>query len=464
MTTHTISTSQHVDRPLTEVFAFFATPTNLGRLTPGGLGFALRSSDRAMRPGLIIEYRIRPLFGVPLSWTSVIGDYVPDSRFEDVQLRGPYRSWRHLHRFSADGTGTLIEDLVTYELPLGPLGNLVNRFLVRPRLEQIFGYRAAAVERLLPARETPERPMSVAVAGGSGFVGGGIAAELYRRGHRVVVLSHHPQTAADDLPDGVEVRMADAARADGLADALAGIDALVIALAFPNLPMEDAKRGWTFDAVDAAGTERLAAAATEAGVGRLAYISGAGAAPDARRHWFRAKWRAEEAIRATGIDYTIIRPTWIFGPRDVALNRFLGFARSLPFVPLSNFGGQRLAPVFVRDVAALVADSLVTDAARNRVFEIGGPETMTMRDVIRRTLRAAHIQRLLLPAPEQLVKLAAALLQFLPGRPLTPAAVDFINQPAETDTRPLLERMPRRLTTLEEGLATYVLPRVLPPT
>ena len=120
--------------------------------------------------------------------------------------------------------------------------------------------------------------------------------------------------------------------------------------------------------------------------------------------------------------------------------------------------------MFVRDVAALVADSLVTDAARNRVFEIGGPETMTMRDVIRRTLRAAHIQRLLLPAPEQLVKLAAALLQFLPGRPLTPAAVDFINQPAETDTRPLLERMPRRLTTLEEGLATYVLPRVLPPT
>lgn len=459
MTTHTMHASQHVDQPLPEVFAFFARPENLAQLTPHGLGFELRSSDRQMRKGLVVEYRIRPLLGIPIGWTSVISDYAPDSHFEDVQLRGPYRRWRHVHRFSKEADGTRVEDEVTYELPFGPLGDLVNRFLVRPRLEQIFGYRGAAMERLLPRRETAERPITVAVAGGSGFVGGGIAAELYRRGHRVIVLSHHPEAAGDNLPDGVEVREADVSRSDGLVDALRGVDALAIALAFPNLPMEDPKKGWTFEAVDAAGTERLAAAATEAGVTRLVYISGAGAAPDAERHWFRAKWRAEQAIRASGIDHTIIRPTWIFGPRDVALNRFLGFARSLPFVPLSNFGGQRLAPVFVRDVAELAADSLVDEAARNRVFEIGGPETMTMRDVIRRTLRVARIRRPLLPAPAALVKLAAVVLQFLPGRPLTPEAVDFINQPAETDTRPLLERMPRRLTPLEEGLATYVIPR-----
>lgn len=453
---YTIQSSQHVDRPLPEVFAFFSNPDNLARLTPPGLGFELRSSDRRMRNGLVIEYRLRPLLKIPLTWTSVISDYVADSRFVDLQLRGPYRSWRHVHRFVEEAGGTRIDDEVSYALPLGLLGHLAHRFVVRPRLAQIFGYRRAAMQRLLPKRASTTDPLTVAVAGGSGFVGGEIATELYRRGHRVIVVSHRPESAGQDLPDGVEVRSADVTQPVGLAAALRGVDALVIAITFPNLPIEDPRRGHTFEAVDAAGTEHLVAAAAEADVQRVVYISGAGSAPDAARHWFRAKWRAEEAVRRSGIDFAIIRPTWIFGPRDVSLNRFLGFARSLPFVPLSNFGGQRMAPVFVRDVAELVADSLVDDAARNQVLEIGGPETMTMREVIRRALRAAHIHRPLLPAPVPLVKVAAWFLQFLPGRLLTPDAIDFVNQPAEADTRPLLAQMPRSLTRLEDGLATYL--------
>ena len=290
----------------------------------------------------------------------------------------------------------------------------------------------------------------------SGFVGGEIAAELDRRGHRVIVLSHRPDVAGERLPDGIEIREADVTRPGSLPAALQGVDALVIAIAFPNLPIEDPARGHTFDAIDASGTEHLASAAAPAGVRRLVYISGAGAAQDAPRHWFRAKWRAETAIRASGIDFTIIRPTWIFGPRDVSLNRFLGFARTLPFVPLTNFGGQRMAPVYVRDVAALAADALDDEAARNETFEIGGPQTMPMREVVRRALRVARIRRPLLPAPPSLVKLAAAVLQVLPGRLLTPDAVDFVNQPAVADNRRLLERMPRRLTPFEDGLRTYL--------
>ena len=90
--------------------------------------------------------------------------------------------------------------------------------------------------------------------------------------------------------------------------------------------------------MDAGGTEHLVAAAREAGVGRVAYVSGAGAAPDAERHWFRAKWRAEEAIRGSGMTWTIVRPTWLYGPRDVSLNRFVGFARRLPAVPMTSLG------------------------------------------------------------------------------------------------------------------------------
>ena len=106
-------------------------------------------------------------------------------------------------------------------------------------------------------------------------------------------------------------------------------------------------------------------AARASGVRSVRYVSGAGAAPDAERHWFRAKWRAEEAVRASGLAWTVVRPTWIYGPRDVSLNRFVGFARSLGMVPLTNRGRQLLAPVFVDDVARLLADTLEDPAAES---------------------------------------------------------------------------------------------------
>ena len=250
----------------------------------------------------------------------------------------------------------------------------------------------------------------------------------------------------------------------GLVEALQGVDALVIALAFPNSPIEAPRKGRTFQQVDARGTEHLVAAARVAGVGRLVYMSGAGAAPDAPRHWFRAKWQAEEAVRASGRTWTIIRPTWIYGPRDVSLNRFVGFARRLRMVPMTNRGRQLLAPVFVDDVARLVADSLIEDAAMGQVFEIGGPETLSMRDIIGRALAVAGLRRPILPGPTPLIKLGVWPLKLLPSPPLTPDAIEFINQPATVDLGPLLERMPRTLTPLDEGLRTYLSPGSTPGT
>src|SRR5450759_5563630 len=88
-------------------------------------------------------------------------------------------------------------------------------------------------------------------------------------------------------------------------------------------------------------------------------------AADAPKHWFRAKWRAEEAVRGSGIVYTIFRPSWIYGPGDRSLNRFLGMAKWLPFVPQIGNGRQLVAPVFVDDMGKLVADALETAAAEN---------------------------------------------------------------------------------------------------
>jgi NADH dehydrogenase len=458
MATHRLVATQFIPRPLDDVFAFFATPVNLARITPPGMRFEFLTEDREMREGLELDYRLRPLLGIPVGWRTRIDAYDPPNRFHDLQLRGPYRRWDHTHSFRAVAGGTLMTDEVEYALPFGFLGDIVHRLVVRAELEKIFRHRGQVIESALrlPASEPTGR--TVAVAGGTGFVGGAIAAELHRRGDRVVVLSHRGEAARGPLPDDVEIRRADVSDPASLPAALRDVDALAIALAFPNSPMEKPGKGRSFEAIDAIGTERLVAAAQQAGVRRVVYISGAGAAPDAPRHWFRAKWRAEEAIRAGGMTWTIIRPTWIFGPRDVSLNRFLGFARRLPFVPMTNTGRQLLAPVFIDDAARLAADSLTEDAAVDQVFELGGPETLTMREIIKRALAVAGLRRPILPGPTPLLKLAAWPLQFLPEPPLTPSAVDFVNQPATVDVGPLLERMPRQLTTLEEGLFTYLRP------
>ena len=455
MSTHRLVARQFVPRPVDEVFAFFAEPENLSRLTPSSMRFEFLTEDRDMREGLEIDYKLRPLLGIPVGWRTRITAYDPPRGFEDTQLRGPYSKWEHRHTFEPVAGGTLMTDSVDYAVPLGPLGDLVNRFVIRDELSRIFRYRADAVRSVFA---TPAAPTgrTVAVAGGTGFVGSAIAVELHRRGHRVIVLSHRGEAARAGLPDAVEIRQADVQTGEGIATALRGADSLVIALAFKNNPIEAPRRQQTFDEVDAAGTERLMDAAADAGIGRVVYISGAGAAADAKRHWFRAKWRAEEAVRGTGITWTIIRPTWIFGPGDVSLNRFVGFARRLRMVPMTNAGRQQLAPVFIDDVSTLVADALTDQAAANQVFELGGPRTHSMREIIRTALRVAGLRRPILPGPTPLIKAAALPLTLLPEPPLTPDAVDFINQPAVVDNGPLLARMPRRLTPLEEGLRTYL--------
>ncbi len=302
-----------------------------------------------------------------------------------------------------------------------------------------------------------ERSSVVAVAGGTGFVGGAIARQLAERGYRVIVLSHR-KTAGDSSPT-VEYRPADVTRPVSLVTALVGVDTLVISLAFRNSPIEAPRRGQTFEAVDAGGTKALVAAAVQAGVKRLVYMSGAGAAPDAPRHWFRAKWHAEESVRSSGIVFTIFRPSWVYGPGDRSLNRFLGFARWLPFIPQIGNGRQVLVPVLVSDVAALVVDALETPAAENVTFEVGGPEALTMDQIVRAALLASGRRRPILHAPAILMKLATRPLTLLPAPPMTPDGIDFVVASAPVDTDLLRQRLPRRLSSLAEGLATYLSPR-----
>ena len=142
-----LSRIQGVPRPLEEVFAFFSDPGNLSRITPPWLGFRMLTPSREMRQGLLIDYRIRPL-GIPQRWRSRITLWDPPHRFVDEQVRGPYRSWHHLHAFRAAEGGTEIHDTVQYALPLGALGRLAHALVVRRQLESIFAYRERIIRDL----------------------------------------------------------------------------------------------------------------------------------------------------------------------------------------------------------------------------------------------------------------------------------------------------------------------------
>lgn len=299
----------------------------------------------------------------------------------------------------------------------------------------------------------------ILVAGGTGFIGAAVVRELRRRGRPVRILSRDPAKVERRFPGlGVEAAAGDARDADSLRRAAEGCRAVVSCMQFQGFPVEKPSKGRTFVEVDQHGNERLVAAAREAGVGRYVYLSGAGAAQDAPKVWYRAKWAAEQAIAASGVPYTVLRPSWVYGPEDNALNRFVTFARRLPFVPVIGDGRQRIQPVFVEDVATVVADALETDAAAGRIFEIGGPEVLTMNEVLRTMLEVMGKRKPLLHSPVFLPKLAGFFLQFLPNPPLSPSAVDFVTADATADNTALLATFKVRLTPLREGLAAYLAP------
>lgn len=297
--------------------------------------------------------------------------------------------------------------------------------------------------------------MKVAVAGGTGLLGRAITTALLDAGHEVVVGSRS-RPAKDPIDSRAQWVSVDVMAPATLPALLAGADAVVDAVQFPNSPIENPKKGYTFERIDLGGTRNLVDAAKAAGTPLFIGLSGVGAAEHAAYHWLRFKWQEEQHIAASGVPYVVFRPSWIYGPRDVSLNRFLGFAKFLPFVPVIGNGKTRINPLFIDDLAAHVVAALEKPEARGRIFEIGGPAVMTMDEVIKTALRVAGKRRFLLHSPKPLMKLVASVAQYAPGRPLTPGAIDFITMDGIADTTALSEVFGLKLTPLEEGLATYL--------
>ena len=296
----------------------------------------------------------------------------------------------------------------------------------------------------------------ILVSGGTGFVGAAIVQELLRRGEKVAVLGRTAAKITQQFGSSVDAREGDVREPSTLGPAMRDIDIVINAVQFPGSPIENRGKGFTFEEIDLKGTRHQVDAAKTAGVKRFVYVSGVGAAKDAEKHWFRYKWEAEDYLRNSGLEWSIVRPTWVFGPRDVSLNRFLGFGKMLPFIPMFGDGKQDMQPVFVDDVGRVVADAALRPEAANALFELGGPEVMSMNDVVKTALEVQGKKRPLLHQPVFVGKTIGAITSILPSPPLSADAIDFITESAVADNSAIDKVFHPQLTPLRQGLETYL--------
>lgn len=258
--------------------------------------------------------------------------------------------------------------------------------------------------------------LNICILGGTGFVGTALANRLAQRGHWVRVptrkRAHGEALRVIPTVELMEANVHDPGTLDRL---VADMDVVVNLIGILN-----ESRGATFQAVHVAFVEKLIRALKATGVRRLLQMSALGAAPDGPSRYLRSKGEAESRIRAaTDLDFTLFRPSAIFGPGDSLTNRFADLLRlSGGFVPLAR-ARARFAPVYVGDVADAMVRALDDRGTSGQCYELGGPEVMTLESILRLTARQSGHSCHILPLPDLLGRLQATLLGLLPGKPFT---------------------------------------------
>lgn len=148
MSTYQLYREQTLPISIKEAWEFFSAPKNLAKITPSELGFHIITAldDSPIYNGMLIEYRVRPMLGIPVKWVTKIVDVDGPNRFADTQLTGPYKLWEHTHTFEEVKGGVFMTDLVKYQLPLGFLGDIAHALFVKKKLNYIFDYRQKILE------------------------------------------------------------------------------------------------------------------------------------------------------------------------------------------------------------------------------------------------------------------------------------------------------------------------------
>jgi NADH dehydrogenase len=293
----------------------------------------------------------------------------------------------------------------------------------------------------------------VLVTGGTGFVGPAVVRALLAAGQEVRVLEREPGRAAAAGLTGVEAVTGDMTEADSLRRAVEGVDAVVHLVAIIAGKPEE------FERVMEQGTRDLVAAAKEAGVRRFVLMSALGVTEETKDlvPYYRAKWELERIVQASGLEYVIFRPSFVFGPGGAALQQFRKIAKLAPVTPIVGPGTQRLQPIWIEDVGAYFAAGVARPEAANRTFEIGGPDVVTWNEFWDRLKRALGIRRPSIHLPFGLMRAQATVLELLPSPPVTRDQLTMLAGPdSVVTTNDAVETFGLTLVPLDEQLSRSV--------
>ena len=265
----------------------------------------------------------------------------------------------------------------------------------------------------------------VTVFGGSGFVGRNVVRALAKREYRIRVAVRRPELAGHLQPLGrvgqIHSVQANLRHPASVEAAMRGSE---IAINLVGILAEGGAQ--SFDAVQGKGAETVAKATAAVG-GRMVHVSAIGADENSLSGYGRSKAAGEKAVLATLPSATILRPSVMFGPEDQFTNRFAALARMSPALPLIGGGVTRMQPAYVGDVATAVADAVDGKAKPGATYELGGPDVLTMREIMEIILGITERKRVLVSLPFGLAKLQALFLQFAPGAlKLTPDQVTML--------------------------------------
>jgi NADH dehydrogenase len=274
----------------------------------------------------------------------------------------------------------------------------------------------------------------ILITGATGYIGRHLAARLVQNGGRPRCLVRDVKRAAALLPaDQVELARGDTTQVATLAAALQGVDTVVHA-AFITADHKQS-HGNTYYETNVQGTANLIQAAKEAGVARIIEISGLGTRPDKPGTYMQGRYEAERMLKGSGLNWTIIQPSVLFGKDAPFIKGLTDLIRTLPVVPLIGGGKIQFQPIYVEDVVTVVLKVLQEPERTNhKTYTIGGPEYYTFTQIINALLHTMHKNRIKAPAPIALVAIGAAVMEAaLPRPPLTKAAMTLFTFDNITD-------------------------------